>query len=95
MKFSENYEKLGWIIFTTIRKNTGKYKLGNIYTMNISGSGKFKAKIIGLLPIKKEEITDDLASVDAEVSKERLIMMLENWYGKDFDDYILITLWAI
>ena len=94
MKFSKNYEKLNWVIFTTIRKNTGKYKLGKTYTMNVSGSGKFKARIIGLLPIKKRDITDDLASVDAECSKEELLKMLEDWYGKDFDDYMLITFWS-
>ena len=94
MKFSENYEKLGWIIFTTIRKNTGRYVIGNTYTMDVSGSGKFKARVIGLLPIKKEEITEDLAELDAETTKRGLISMLEGWYGEDFDDYVLITFWS-
>jgi len=94
MKFTKNYEKLKWVIFTTIRKNTGKYKLGNIYTMN-TPIDNFKAKVVGLYPIKKEEITDDLAYVDAEEkAKEAFIKMLDNWYGKNFDDYVLITLWA-
>lgn len=95
MKFTKNYEKLGWVIFTTIRKNTGRYKLSNTYTM-ITPIGKFKAKVIGICPIKKKEITDDLASVDLGIGeiKERLIRMLEGWYGKDFDDYVLITLWV-
>jgi len=96
MKFSKFYEKLGWVIFTTIRKNTGNYKLGNVYTINIPEGGKFKAKVIGYLPIKKKDITDDLARTDADVNtKEELIKILENWYGKNFDDYALITLWAM
>ncbi|MCK4337703.1 MAG: hypothetical protein KAX11_07150 [Candidatus Aminicenantes bacterium] len=57
-------------------------------------AGKFKAKIIGVCPIKKKEITDGLAQIDAGASKERLIKMLNYWHGKDFDDYVLITLWA-
>lgn len=95
MKFTESYEKLGWVIFTTIRKNTGRYKLSNIYTM-ITPNARFKAKVIGICPIKKKEVTDDLASVDLDVghTKENLVDMLEHWYGKDFDDYVLITLWA-
>ena len=93
MKFTKNYEKLGWLIFTTIRKNTGRYLIGNVYTMN-TPPGKFKAKIIGVCPIKKKEITDGLAGMDVETSKEELIRMLEGWYGKNFDDYVLITLWA-
>lgn len=93
MKFTKNYEKFGWVIFTSIRKNTGRYKLGNVYTMN-TPDGKFKAKVIGLCPIKKKEITNDLASVDAEETKEGLIRMLNDWYGVFFDNYVLITLWA-
>jgi len=94
MKFSKNYEKLGWVTFTTIRKNTGKYKLGNTYTVDVLGSGKFKARVIGLLPIRKEEITSDLAQADAECTREELVRMLEGWYGPVFDDYVLITLWS-
>lgn len=93
MKFSKNYEKLGWVIFTTIRKNTGKYRLGDIHTMN-TPMGKFNAKVIGLYLIKKEEITDSLANIDAETTKEGLIKMLDTWYGRGFDDYVLITLWT-
>jgi len=94
MKFSENWEKLNWVIFTTIRKNTGRYKLGNVYTMVLPNC-KFKARVVGILPIKKKEITNDLAKIDADTTKEGLIHMLEKWYGKKFDDYILITLWGM
>jgi len=93
MIFTKHYHKLNWFFFTTIRKNTGKYKLGNIYTMN-TPTTKFKAKVIGLLPIKKKDITDDLARIDAEETKEGLIRMLDGWYGKKFDDYVLMTLWV-
>ena len=93
MQFSKNYEKLGWVIFTTIRKNTGRYELGRIYTIS-TPSGKFRARVIGLYPIRKKDITDNLANTDAETTKEGLIKMLECWYGKEFDDYVLITLWG-
>ena len=94
MKFSKNWEKLGWVIFTTIRQNTGRYKLGHSYAMN-TPMYKFRAKVIGLYPIKKAEITDELANTDAETTRATLITMLEDWYGKDFDDYVLITLWSV
>ena len=96
MKFSSNYEKLNWVIFTTIRKNTGRYKLGKIYKIDAPSRYKkvFEARVIGLLPIKKKEMTDDLARVDADATKEELIKILESWYGKAFDDYVLITLWS-
>ena len=94
IRFSSDWEKLGWTIFTTIRKNTGSKKIGQVHTIK-TPSRKFKAKVIGLYPIKKEEITDDLAFIDADMTRAGLIRMLETWYGKEFDDYILITLWTM
>ena len=94
MKFSKDYEKLGWVVFTTIRKNTENYKLGHIYTIK-TPQYSFKAKVIGLLPIKKKDITENLAQVDADVTAETLKRKLENWYGKEFNDYLLITLLGI
>ena len=94
IRFSTNWEKLGWTIFTTIRKNTHSKLVGQIHTIR-TPDGDFKAKIIGLYPIKKIEITDDLAFADADMTKDGLIRLLEGWYGKEFDDYVLITLWAI
>ncbi len=91
MKFTKNYEKLGRTLFTTIRKNTGVYKLGNLYKIQ-TPNYDFYAKVIGLYPITKIQITDTLAITDAECSKIQLIQMLEKWYGKKFDDYVLITL---
>ncbi len=93
MKFSKLYEKLEQTIFTTIRKNTGRYKLGLIYTIQ-TPLDKFKAKVIGLYPIRKADITEDLAEVDADTNKLGMIHLLERWYGKAFDDYILITFWV-
>ena len=95
IRFTTNWEKLGWTIFTTIRKNTGSKKIGQIHTIKTPRSGTFKAKVIGVYPIKKEEITDDLATFDADTDRDGLIKMLEGWYGKDFDNFVLITLWAI
>ena len=91
MKFSKNWKKLSEPYFTTIRKNTGRYRLGSECTIN-APRGKFKAYIIGLMMIKKEDITDMMAKYDAETDRNGLISMLEGWYGKTFNDYILITL---
>ena len=91
MRFTKNYEKLNRALFTTIRKNTKMYKLGNIYEIQ-TPNFKLYAKIIGRYPITKIQITDKLAMADAECSRDQLVQMLDKWYGKDFDDYILITL---
>ena len=94
IRFSTNWEKLNWVVFTTIRKNTGSKKVGQIHTIKAPGC-EFKAKVIGIYPIKKLDITDDLAFIDAYTDRKDLISMLEGWYGKDFNDFVLITLWAI
>ena len=91
MKFTKNYDKLDRPLFTTIRKNTGVYKLGNMYKIQ-TPNYDFYAKVIGLSPITKIQITPTLANVDADCSRNQLIQKLEKWYGKKFDDYVLITL---
>ena len=44
-------------------------------------------------PIKKEDITDFIALYDADCShKWELIEMLDKWYGREFNDFVIITL---
>ena len=91
MKFSKNYSKLSKAYFTTIRKNTGMYKKGKIYKINTPNE-YFYVKVICKTPIKKEDITEDLSIRDADCSKSELIGMLEKWYGKKFNDFVLIEM---
>lgn len=91
MKFSKEWIKLDNDIFTTIRKNTGFYTFGKKYKI-ITPSREFFAELIGIQLLKKENITDQIAWVDASCSKEELIVMLEKWHGKEFDDFVLMTL---
>jgi hypothetical protein len=91
MKFSKNYTKLNKKSFTTIRKNLGFYKVGqiiNIYTP----TNQFKAKIFQIDRITKEKITESVALFDADCSRQELINMLEIWYGKNYNDFIIIGL---
>lgn len=91
MKFTKDYSKLDRRIFTTIRKNSSYYMCGMILTIK-TPTKEFKARITMSETISKNEITTSLARFDADCSKAKLIAMLEKWYGKDFDDFILLTL---
>lgn len=94
MKFSHHYTKLDYPIFTTIRQNKSYYKLGQqilIYEPN----NIFKAEIVSIRKIIKNEITENIARRDADCSKEILIQKLKTWYGKEYNDFILLTLMKI
>ena len=91
MKFSKDYSKLDKLTFTTIRKYSGYYMCG--MTVNIKTPTKeFKAKVIKANWMNKSMISENLAQSDADCSRVELITMLEGWYGKRFDDFVLITL---
>ncbi len=94
MKFSKDYSKLDSRIFTTIRKNTRYNRvLGNTGSsiLIMTPTKQFWAYIIAKNKIKKKQFTEKLARTDADCSKAELIAMLEKWYGKEFDDFLLIT----
>ncbi len=91
MKFSHEYSKLSKKVFTTIRKNTNFYRIGQICQIQ-TPEQSFKAKVVGSGLIKKVEINDYLAQEDADMKAEKLIALLEKWYGKRFDDFVLLTL---
>jgi len=90
MKFSKDYSKLDKPIFTTIRKYPG-YMVGQVLTIN-TPTKKFMAKVTHATWMNKALITEELAHSDADCSREELIAMLEKWYGKVFDDFVLLTL---
>ncbi len=91
MKFSKDYSKLNCRIFTTIRKNLGYYKEGTVISIRTLND-TFSAEILSIRKIQKHNITEIIAMRDAECSKKKLINMLESWYGKSYNDFILITL---
>ena len=91
MKFSKEYSKLIKKRFTTIRKNTRRYKPKSIYDI-ITPKQKFRARVISRDYIKKEDITNFIALYDADCWRWELIELLEKWYGRDFDDFVIITL---
>jgi hypothetical protein len=91
IRFSHEYSKLKKNCFTTIRKNTKYYQDGEIYKI-VTPKQKFMARIAGRKETKKQWITEEIAWMDADCSREKLIKMLETWYGKKFNDFIFIFL---
>ena len=91
MIFTKEHSKLKNSSFTTIRKNTGYYQVGNTYTV-MTPSDKFKVRVQSIKLLKKSDITDKIAFADADMAADKLRLMLENWYGKQYDDFVLIKL---
>jgi len=91
MIFTHEYSILKKEIFITIRRNTGFYKVGHSYQVH-TPEQTFKAKVIEAEAISKFEIDDCLAQSDADMSAVELILLLDRWYGKTFDDFVLLTL---
>lgn len=91
MIFTREYQKLKNKQFTTIRKNSGYYRWGATYKIK-TPTETFKAIVTHFKPITKKEITDKVALADAECSAIELKKMLEKWYGKTYDDFIILTL---
>ena len=91
IRFSKNYSKLDIEAFTTIRKASPYYRIYSINKIK-APTKEFTAQIIEKEGIRKQDISDDLAHSDADCSRDELITMLEEWYGKEFDDFVLLTL---
>lgn len=92
VKFSHEYIKLSKKIFSTIRRNNNRYKMGHIYQIR-TPKQNFKAKVIGSELISKTEIDDHLAQSDADmIAGGELVTLLEKWYGKIYDNFVLLTL---
>jgi hypothetical protein len=91
MRFTREYAKLSRPVFTTIRKNTRLYQLGARPKIR-SPKQRFRTMVIERTPIRKADITEDLARSDGECSREEVIALLEKWYGPDFDDFVLLRL---
>ena len=91
MIFTHEYSILKKKIFTTIRKNSNFYKVGHSYQVH-TPEQSFKARVIKSEAISKFDISETLARNDADMSAVDLILLLDRWYGKRFDDFVLLTL---
>ena len=91
MKFSKNYKKLNYPIFTTIRQNKGYYNPGKVITIN-TPKDSFKAEIVSIRFITLYEITETIAQRDADCSHEELTNLMRLFYRDNANDLILITL---
>lgn len=91
MKFTKDHPKLEKNVFTTIRKNTGYYRVGRTYTIS-TPNDRFKATIASGVVLQKADITDIIAQEDASMTARELVKILERWYGKRYDDFILFRL---
>lgn len=91
MKFTSEYSKLKKQEFTTIRKNNGYYHIGDVFLVR-TPEQRFAVQVVGIKPINKSEITDELALDDADCTVNDLRNKLETWYGKQYDDFILLRL---
>lgn len=65
MKFSKEYSKLQYPIFTTIRQNKGYYKEGQIISI-FTPKQEFKAEIVGIRNLNLTNITKTIAHNDAD-----------------------------
>lgn len=92
MKFSKNYSKLNYPIFTTIRRNNGYYKEGRTIQVNIPNNKSFIADIVGIRYITLKDITETMANRDADCSRKELIELMGTFYKENANDLILITL---
>ncbi len=91
MRFSHEYSKLKKQVFTTIRRNSGYYRIGGLYGVD-TPEQSFTAVVIDSKLIVKTDIDEALAHNDADMSAKELIGILERWYGKKYDDFVLLTL---
>jgi hypothetical protein len=91
MKFSHDWPKFSNHRFTTIRKDDGYYRTGRKYLCR-TPTKTFYAKIVHMRHIRKEDITEEIAQADADTDKESLIKLLERFYGRDYDGFVLTTL---
>lgn len=91
MKFSKQYSKLSYPVFTTIRQNKEDYQAGQIINID-TPKGTFKAEILSIRELFIEDITENMAQIDADCSRQDLIDLLKSFYEENIDDLILLTL---
>ena len=91
MKFSKSYSKLNYPIFTTIRQDKGYYKVGQIINVNTPETS-FEAEILAIRELSNADITENMARVDADCSKQKLQGLMNLFYREKAEELILLTL---
>lgn len=91
MIFTKEYSKLSEPTFCTIRKNTGHYRFGGTYKIR-TPEQVFYARVYASRAMRKEDITEYIAKKDSDCSKKELILRLEKWYGKKYNNFIFLYL---
>lgn len=91
MKFSKEYKKLKYPIFTTIRQDGGYYRECQQVKIE-TPEQNFWAEIVSIRKIGLEDITNTLALRDADCSVEDIINLFKRFYKEEAGKLILITL---
>ena len=91
MKFSKEYQKLSYPIFTTIRQNGGYYQEGQRINID-TPEQTFRAEIVGIRYLSIRDITPTMALRDADCSVDEIIKLFKMFYKDKANDLILITL---
>lgn len=94
MKFSKDYTKLQYPIFTTIRQNKGYYQEGQKIRIE-TPTNNFWAEIVAIRQISLYNITPTIALRDADCSVSDIIKLFKKFYDDETDDLILITLMKV
>lgn len=90
IKFIKQWSKLENNEFTTIRKFSNYYRPGQVATVETPVK-IFKAVVFFVRPIKKSDITENIARLDADCSREELLVLLERFYG-NHEEFVLLGL---
>jgi hypothetical protein len=94
MKFSKEYSKLAYPIFTTIRHNGGYYKEGQKICVT-TPKQQFHAEIVGIRYLTQKDITSTIAFRDADCGSQELFDLMNMFYKGRANDLILITLMKV
>ena len=91
MRFTHDWQKLHEKLFTTIRKDGCCYQPGRTYGIS-TPSVQFRAKVLARQRIHLNEISNELALLDAEMSAQSLRKFLRKFYGKKTEYATLLVL---
>lgn len=91
MKFTTDWKKLDYPIFTTIRQDKGYYKVGQVINIE-TPTKKFQAEIVSIREMVQEDITETMALRDADCSKQEFDALLYKFYKDKVGNLIMLTL---
>jgi len=94
MKFTTEWKKLDYPIFTTIRQDKGYYRVGQRIPIE-TPSQCFMVEIVSIRKMIQEDITDTMALRDADCTKQEFNALLYKFYKDNVGSLILLTLMKI